>query len=307
MNGLVLAAALALCTPATFHGADAFHSCGAAAVLDNEERPALQEMDADMGLWDQIRQLAGVSPAAARENEVAQVGTAGQKPDIAFEQSWQKRDAFWASVGAVETDVLGHLISPGLMGGPQWPTTRQAYKVVRRGGSIIIATDGLSDPFADGGQGNGFGMELFVETGDIQPDHAGKPGEISKLSQSWAFELVSHVAGTVAGAGGITAQLDQYGVLSMELPGVSQSHAIGKQLPAHYVTADDSLGVLIGVPVEGFPSVIEDMPLSPVRMVPVTVITAAELEALRAGGAAARRALAEELAQRGSHHRSSLR
>ncbi len=304
MNSLFLAAALALCTPATFHSADAFNACGITAALGKE---ALQEKDAGMGLWDQIRKLAGVSPAAAQESEVAQSGTVEQTPDADFEQSWQKRDAFWASIGAVETDVLGHLISPGLMGGPQWPTTRQAYKVVRRGGSIIIATDGLSDPFADGRQGNGFGMELFVETGDIQPDHAGQPGDISKLSQSWAFELVSHVAGTVASAGGVTAQLDQYGVLSMELPGVSQSHVIGKQLPAHYVTEDDSLGILIGVPVEGFPAVIEDMPLSPVRMVPVTIITAAELEALRAGGAAARRALAEELAKRGTYHRSSLR
>lgn len=276
-----------------------------------ELRLADREKDVTMGFWDRIRRLAGagigVSPAAAQDKAATAAEEGGEAADAAFEQSWQKRDAFWAGVGSVEKDVLGHLISPGLMGGPQWPTTRQAYKVVRRAHSIVIATDGLSDPFEDGRKGNGFGMELFVETADILPAHAGRPGDISRLSESWAFELVSHVAGTVARVGGISAQLDQYGVLSMELPGVSQSHAIGKQVPARYVTADDSLGVLIGMPVEGFSAAVEGMPLSPVRMVPVTIITAAELEALRTGGADARRALAEELARQGRHHRSSLR
>lgn len=300
--------------PADAAGEHRGYACKRWIDLRHPDRAELRqtgmEKETAMGLWDRIRQLAGggigITPAAAQEGAAAKAGE-GRTVDAAFAQSWQARDAFWAGVGRVEKDVLGHLISPGLMGGPQWPTTRQAYRVVRREGSIVIATDGLSDPFDDGREGNGFGMELFVETADILPDHAGRPGDVSRLSESWAFELVSHVAGTVAGAGGISAQLDKYGVLSMELPGVSQSRAIGKQVPARYVTEDDSLGVLIGMPVEGFPVTVEGMPLSTVRVVPVTIITAAELEALRTGGAGARRALAEELARRGNHHRSALR
>jgi hypothetical protein len=46
------------------------------------------------------------------------------------------------------------------------------------------------------------------------------------LSRSWAFELLNNAAGTVAEASGILSELDRYGVLSMELPGVSESHAI---------------------------------------------------------------------------------
>jgi hypothetical protein len=72
------------------------------------------------------------------------------------------------------------------------------------------------------------------------------------------------------------------------------------------VTADDCVGILLGVPVAGFPTRIEDMPLSPVSMVPVTLITAEELEALRQGGKAAREALVERLAQTGRHHLSNL-
>lgn len=225
----------------------------------------------------------------------------------AIEQSFARRDAYWATIGTVERDVLGHLISPGLMGGPAWPTTRQAYRVVRRPRTIIIATDGMSDPFDDTvGLGNGFGMELFIETPHIPPELLGTPGDISQLSRSWAFEVVSHVAGTVADAGGIVGQLERHGVLSMELPGVSRSYAIGAQLPPRFVTADDCVGLLLGVPVVDFQTRIEDMPLSTALMVPVTLVSAAELEALRAGGGTARKSHTDALAKMGQHHVSRV-
>jgi len=260
-----------------------------------------------MGIRDWLRQIFGGRNGAGENADSVPATDDHNGREIAFEKSHAQRDAYWASVGAVEKDVLGHLISPQLMGGPAWPTTRQAYRVVRRADTIIIATDGMSDPFNDPERdGNGFGMELFVETPDIAPEHAGKPGDISQLSRSWAFELVSNVASTVAGAGGILPQLERHGVLSMELPGVSQSYAIGVEVPAHYVTADDSLGILLGVPVTAFPVRLETMPLSPVTMVPITLITARELETLRQGGAEERNALAAKLA--GSvQHRSQFR
>lgn len=66
-------------------------------------------------------------------------------------------DRHWSAVGTVEQDVLSYLISPTFSGGPYWPSTRQAYRVVRRGDAIILATEGLSDPFDDTeGMGNGF-------------------------------------------------------------------------------------------------------------------------------------------------------
>lgn len=265
-----------------------------------------------MRIFDRFRKIMGGQ--ATTDTDQNTVGASGSnvpsydRNEAAFEQSCARRDAYWATVGTVEQDVLGHLISPGLTGGPAWPTTRQAYRVVRRPDSIIIATDGMSDPFDDPAEKeNGFGMELFVETPDVLPEHAGKAGDISGLSGSWTFELVSHVAGTVAEAGGIVGQLKRHGVLSMELPGVSQSHAIGTQVPQRYVTADDCVGILLGVPVVGFPTRIEDMPFSPVIMVPVTLIAADALETLRQGNAAARKALADQLVQSGRHHVSRLR
>lgn len=217
-----------------------------------------------------------------------------------FEESCRKRDQFWAAVGHVETDVLSHLISPSFTGGAEWPTTRQAYRVIRREKTIIIATDGLSDPFrgVSGGE-NGFELELFIETPDIYPADAGQTGDISSIGKSWAFEILQNVAGTVAGAGGINGQLDRYTVLSVEVPGVSQSHAVQTQVPKRFITDDDCIGILIGAPQPNFPTEIADMPLSPVRIVPITIITAAELNHIRANGANERIALAQKLAEIG--------
>jgi hypothetical protein len=219
----------------------------------------------------------------------------------AFDVSHDARLRHWEKVGAVESDVITHLISPGLMGGPNWPTTRQAYRMIRRAnGSTILATDGLSDPF-DGVEGmdvNGFEMELFIECADLPRELAGGPGDVTPLQKSWMFALLSHVAGIVANNGGIVPLLDRYGgVLSMELPGVSEAENIHSQLPEHYVTTDDVLGVLIGGPGPDFAATIPGMPLSPVRIVPIVLLTAAELAEIRAGDETTREAVAAALAK----------
>ncbi|WP_419899002.1 Suppressor of fused protein (SUFU) [Roseomonas sp. USHLN139] len=248
-----------------------------------------------------------IPPSAAAPAEAPVAAPLREEADAAaFQAGCDRRHAFWQAVGQVEDDVLTPLISPSFTGGPAWPSTRQAYRVVRRGHALVLATDGLSDPF-DGvqGAGNGFGLELFLETGDIAAEFAGLPGDVSGLSRSWAFELLSHVAGTVAGAGGILPQLERHGVLSMELPGVSRARSLPDQLPPGFVTEDDALGLLLGGPEPDFPTLIADMPLSPVRMVPVVLLKAAELTALRQGGAEARHRLAGRLAA-STGHRSSL-
>ncbi|AKS09805.1 suppressor of fused domain protein [Pseudomonas trivialis] len=216
-------------------------------------------------------------------------------------------DRHWQSVGTVEKDVLAYLISPSLTGGPYWPSTRQAYRVVRRDHSIVLATDGLSDPFDDAeGLGNGFEMELFLETADIPENARGTLGDVDPLRHSWAFELLEHVAKTVANAGGITQQLESHGVLSLELPGFSQSHLMSDQLPQMFATADDAAGVLLGGPAPDFPTRLDDMPLSPVHLVPVVLITAAELEYVRTGGRSAREDLVARLQAAGVGHVSSV-
>ena len=231
-----------------------------------------------------------------------------EKANFALREATQKSlDRHWNTVGTSEQDVLGYMISPSLLGGPDWPSTRQAYRVVRRGDSIILATEGMSDPF-DGaeGMGNGFEMELFIETADI-PEHArGALGDVNPFRRSWAFELLRHLAAEVAYAGGLTHRLEKYGSMSFEIPGFSKSDAMSEQLPAHFVTADDMTGMLLGAPQADFSTNIDDMPLSPVKLVSVTLITAAELDYIRTGGQSARDDLIARLKAAGFGHISDL-
>lgn len=267
-------------------------------LLESFKRPSTQDVHTPPPPAERHEPMASVAPAEADADAANQA---------ARQASAACLDRHWGAVGTVERDVLSYLISPSFSGGPHWPSTRQAYRVIRRGDAVIIATEGLSDPFDDTeGMGNGFEMELFVETADI-PEHArGAVGEVDPLKRSWAFELVENVARTVADAGGITAQLDQHGALSLEIPGFSQSHHLSDQLPGHFVTDDDAIGVLLGGPEPDFPDRLDDMPLSPVRLVPVVLITAAELDYVRSGGREAREELVSRLAAAGIGHMSSL-
>lgn len=265
-------------------------------LLDSFKRPSTQDVQPPPPPAERHEPMASGDPADAEAaNQAARQASAACL------------DRHWGAVGTVEQDVLSYLISPSLSGGPYWPSTRQAYRVIRRGDAVIIATEGLSDPFDDTeGMGNGFEMELFVETADIPEQARGTVGEVDPLKRSWAFELVENVARTVADAGGITAQLDQHGALSLEIPGFSQSHHLSDQLPGHFVTDDDAIGVLLGGPEPDFPTRLDDMPLSPVRLVPVVLITASELEYVRSGGRGAREDLVSRLAAAGIGHMSSL-
>ncbi|MCG8294147.1 suppressor of fused domain protein [Pseudomonas entomophila] len=266
---------------------------------------------------DFLKKLLGLSQPKASETD-AQPQPQGAEPEptmttieaanqAAREAGCAVLDRHWQTVGNVEQDVLGHAISPSLMGGPHWPSTRQAYRVVRRERSILLASDGLSDPFDDvEGAGNGFELELFVESADFPETVYGKTGDVSPFMGSWAFDVVRTVADTVADAGGINHRLERFGVLSFELPGVSESPCMKGQLPAHFVTEDDCLGVLVGGPAPDFSTHLADMPLSPVTLVPVVVITAAELDYVRNGGGQARMDLVERLQAAGHGHVSNL-
>jgi hypothetical protein len=220
--------------------------------------------------------------------------------DAAFQATCEARDRFWTGVGQIEPDLIGYLISPELMGDPAWPTTRQAFRVVRRERSVIVATDGLSDPFQDlSPAGNGFEMELFVETESLSLEVLKGPG-VEAIKTSWPFALVEHVARVVADFGGVRHNLDEMGVISLELPGLANDPLISEQVPARFIDGD-TLSVLIGVPTTTAPESILDAPNAPVRVSAILLLTAAELQHVRSGEEAARRQILAHLAAHDGH------
>lgn len=202
--------------------------------------------------------------------------------------------AAWDDVGPSDADVITYLINPQFQGKPAWPNTRQAYRVVRPAGSLIIASDGLSDPFVgtDMADTQGFGCEVYIEA----PEFAG--ADFHGLRHSWAFSLIENFAMNVANWGGISRQLEQNGVLSMELPAQDQ-------LPDAWLTPDGNAGFLIGVPAPNRPKRI-DMPFGPVDLVALTLLTPNELQRIVSGGANGRKEIAAELAVKGVSHISRV-
>lgn len=220
---------------------------------------------------------------------------ASPRPRSHAERSADARTRFWTELGQTSDRILS--VAPG---GAMWPGGREAYRIVHRGDAILLATDGLSDPFDEAAGANGFEIELFIEgPGEGQPSRVAGDG--------WMLEVLRRVAAIVVEEGGILRLLERQGPIPLELSNVSHSAAIAARLPAHFLTADDVLGVMLGAPEPDFATRIEDMPLSPVRMVPIVLLTAAELGEIRAGDSETRDAVIARLLGAGAGHRSDLR
>jgi hypothetical protein len=214
--------------------------------------------------------------------------------DPRIEAGYRSLQAYWGEIGPSDPDVISYLLNPQFQGKPAWPNMRQAYRIVRPPGALIIASDGLSDPFvgSDIEDHNGFDMEVFIETSDI----AG--ADFAAIRGSWVFSLIENFAMNVAAWGGIAPQLRRQGLMSTEFP----SDGI---LPADWLSQDKSAGFLINMPAVGRRHEVA-MPLAPVLIVCLTLLRPLELAHIASGGAGARREIAARLAAAGYGHRCSL-
>jgi hypothetical protein len=215
--------------------------------------------------------------------------------DPRIEAGYRRLKAYWDAIGPSDTDVIAYLINPQFHGAPAWPNTRQAYRVVRPAGSLVIASDGMSDPFVgtDMTGQQGFGCEVYIEAPELAA------ADFQAIQASWAFALIETVAQNVAYVGGLSTDIERHGTLSMELP-------LADRFPGEWLTASGTVGCLINLPVAGRPGRIADMPFGPVDICCVRLLTPAQLGEITAGGRAARNALAERLGQQPGGHASRL-
>lgn len=103
--------------------------------------------------------------------------------------------------------------------------------------------------------------------------------------------------------GGILPRLEQCGMLSIELP-------IGRG-PVGWLAGHGTVGALVGAPMHepsGEPrgAWVQDTPIRPVKIVPITILRIPEIDACAAGGTPARRALAYDLLAAGHGHITDL-
>ncbi len=210
-----------------------------------------------------------------------------EEDDPRWEQWAEARNAYWNGIGTLDDQVVAHLVSPEFMGAPPWPTTRQSYVITRTDDTVILATDGMTDPFRDdSGPANGFGAEVYLES----PALVG--ANFNTIAGSWELGALQNFAANVADLGGITGHLEQYGVVSMELPAP-------EGIPEHLVTPQGTVGILIGMDAPDRSAEVALAPGEEIRMIPITLITPAETAYIVSGGGAARGELVEKLAEAG--------
>ncbi len=246
-------------------------------------------------------QPANPDQRKSNERNPEQPGPEQHKPDArspddpAYQKTHAALQTYWENIGTVDPDVISYIVNPMFTGSPPWPGGRQAFRIIRTSDSLIIASDGLCDPFAGNrnDQRNGFEMEVFIEVKGQQEM------TFDEIKSCAAFALIEQTAKQVADWGGITKLLEQIKVASAEMP------VSGEAFPATVLTPDGNVGILFGVAAQGRPKIVPDTPLSPVHMVPVTVLLPAELRQA-AQGQAGREDIAGKLQNAGYGHLSDF-
>jgi hypothetical protein len=248
------------------------------------------------------KRLAGTKPRPVAKNRRPSANpTRRAKPGQRSERDTEKLAAAthqvlnrtWSSWGALETDVIAHAINPSLMGGPRWPGMRQAYRVAHSRDLVLIASDGLADPY-DPGEGpedtNGLGLEMFAVTDD-DIAHEGEHGVV-RYGATWLHDLVFQCSHLAARHGQLGELIDELGAVSTEADDVSipASHA------GRFVNPEGRVGVLLSPGFGSLPPRV-DGPLGPIRLVRVHLLTLEELSYVLEGGDAARTKLAAKLAR----------
>ncbi len=204
-------------------------------------------------------------------------------------RTFQVRETYLRKMGKVDEFLLAPLINPAEIGGPVWPSFRQAWRTVRNGRGIIIVSDGLSDPFeAQERLNTGFGIEVLGETTDPLPE---------QLQASWLFAVVYAVSQEAAAHGGFRSLIDEMGVLSMEIKAPEGLQSLANQ--------EGKIGVLLGLQSPELPTEWE-LPAGLVKVVTVKVLQPMELAYVVAKYEAGREQLRQLFAADGSHHLSSL-
>lgn len=178
-----------------------------------------------------------------------------------FNKTAEARDNAYALLGAVDPDVIAHAINPSFMGGPEWPSLRQAFSIVRREESTIVISNGLSDPFdvEDWGS-SGFGLEIMAES---------KVPITGEIIDSWLFKLVYAVSQEAACAANMANYISEYGVITREFN--------VKDSGLEELAGDNpTVGVIIGIEHPERPKTL-DFPGGKVILATVQLLTPEEL------------------------------
>ncbi|MDJ1471828.1 suppressor of fused domain protein [Cytophagaceae bacterium DM2B3-1] len=206
------------------------------------------------------------------------------------------RNAYWQQIGELAPDVISHLINPAFMGGPAWPALRQAFAKITTPTTMILASDGLSDPYSDVDTNpenagyNGLGLEMYVETPEILPTY-------DLIMESWQFDVLYQVSQLAAQNGNLLGLLNKYQFLTTEI--------YANKVPDAFRNSAGRVGVILGLPSDSRSNTMQGN-LEEIRLVNTKLLTLDELEFVLEKKEKGRMELAELLIQQGNATLSDL-
>ncbi|QRN92987.1 suppressor of fused domain protein [Archangium violaceum] len=192
------------------------------------------------------------------------------------------RRAAWKSLG-----TLDELVVAPRGGSYEFPAYRLDWAIIhRKAGCILLASEGLSDPFiAKLEPSVGFGLELVLET-------EGTELPLDAIEGSWPYNLLERVSQEVV-AHEHVREGAKAGLLVLEVA--------GKGMPASLVTKEGRVGVLLGLESRTLPRQFPT-PFGDVRLVTVKALLPAELAYVSKRGAEGAAELARRFAETGEEH-----
>jgi hypothetical protein len=202
-----------------------------------------------------------------------------------YDLSIQKRDAFWKSIGKVHPDVIAHIINPSFMGGPRWPSVRQAFIVIEKGENTILASDGLSDPYDDYDENpknqsyNGTGLEVYIVANKIFES-------FNDIVTSWQCAVLRQVAQTAAANPNLISMLNDYRFVSSTVSNV--------ELPERFITENNDIGIILGLDNPIVPAKLE-LSIEAISLVNIALLLPIELDYIMKSGGEARIEIGEKL------------
>ncbi len=198
------------------------------------------------------------------------------------------RCAYFRTLGEPDANAWHTLVNPVLRAEPAWPV-RPGWQRVRADGRTIIASSGLTDPFADDRPNVGFGVEVAVATEDELP---------AALGPCWLLELVQELSFQAARDARFHLRHAKFGTFLM---------GVHNALEASREWSDETgtMGFLVGLPTPLVPATIP-LPAGSAELLVAKLLTPAEYAYVAANGLAGAKRLVERFTKDGTHHLSSL-
>ncbi|AZJ32081.1 hypothetical protein SAMN05444344_1934 [Tenacibaculum mesophilum] len=214
-----------------------------------------------------------------------------------FQRSSEIRNEYWQQTGTPFSDVIGSMINPTFLGGPKWPSLRQAHIGINTDNETIIATDGLSDPYDDYDTNsenqtyNGIGLELYAISGNKYED-------IQQVIDSWEFKVIRRASNIAAANPNISYTINDYTYISTTID--------SSELPEYFVNEDEEVGILLGLKNNSISDSLK-LSIEEIALVNITHLTPKELAYILENGAEGRNKVAELLTNKNFHKLTSQR